>query len=263
MSPLDPALWSRIVAITAIDLMLAGDNALVVALAVRTLPKRQQFLGRLWGTVAAIVLRLVFVAGVSVLMEIPFLRFAGGVAVVWIAVKLIRQAGDVEIKARRGTTLGEAVWIIVVADVSMSLDNVIAIAGASHGELMLVAFGIALSVPFILWGSGLLALLMQRVASIVWLGGAILGYVAGEMIAADQIVRPFIGTLSSIVQTGLPIGLALMLFVLGWVTSGRLPLPATGRPSPSPETERAWPENASSATIENGHIPVHADTRNG
>jgi YjbE family integral membrane protein len=263
VSPLDPALWSRIVAITAIDLMLAGDNALVVALAVRTLPKRQQFLGRLWGTVAAIVLRLVFVAGVSVLMEIPFLRFAGGVAVVWIAVKLIRQAGDVETKARRGTTLGEAVWIIVVADVSMSLDNVIAIAGASHGELMLVAFGIALSVPFILWGSSLLALLMQRVASIVWLGGAILGYVAGEMIAADQIVQPFIGTLSSIVQTGLPIGLALMLFVLGWVTSGRLPLPATGRPGPSPEIERAWPENASSATIENEHIPVHADTRNG
>jgi YjbE family integral membrane protein len=252
MSPFDPTLWSRIVAITAIDLMLAGDNALVVALAVRTLPKRQQFLGRLWGTVAAIVLRLVFVACVSALMEIPFLRFAGGVAVVWIAVKLIRQADVEGAKTRRGTSLAEAVWIIVVADVSMSLDNVIAIAGASHGELVLVAFGIALSVPFILWGSGLLAVIMHRFPSIVWLGGAILGYVAGEMIMADEMLQPFIGTVGAIVQTALPITLALLLFVLGWASSGRLALP-TGSSTTTP---------GSPATIQHGQSPVHLDVRN-
>jgi YjbE family integral membrane protein len=219
MAIFDLALWSRILTITVIDLMLAGDNALVVALAVRTLPRRQQFLGRLWGTAGAIVLRLVFVACVTLLLEVPLLRFAGGVALLWIAAKLIRQDGGEAGTARHGTSLKEAVWIIIAADVSMSLDNVIAIAGAAHGELRLVAFGICLSMPIVVWGSGVLARLMNRYAWIIWFGGAILGKVAGEMIVADEMIARSLGKMVRPVGNALPVGLAVVFLVLGWASS--------------------------------------------
>jgi YjbE family integral membrane protein len=215
----DLALWTRILTITVIDLMLAGDNALVVALAVRTLPRRQQLLGRLWGTAGAIILRLIFVACVSLLLEVPLLRFAGGVALIWIAVKLIRQDAGEEATARHGASLKEAIWIIIAADVSMSLDNVIAIAGAAHGELGLVAFGICLSMPIVVWGSGVLARLMNRYTWIIWLGGGILGKVAGEMIVADEMIAGSLGKTVHAVGVALPVGLAVALVVLGWASS--------------------------------------------
>src|SRR5882724_1473844 len=183
---MDPEFWARVLGIIVIDLTLAGDNALVIALAVRTLPKRQQFLGRIWGTLGAVVLRLAFITIATFLLRIPFLQLVGGVALLWIAFKLVHKETGAEGHMREGGSLREAIWIIVVADAIMSLDNVLAVAAAAHGDLRLVVFGIALSLPIVVWGSGLLAALMNRFVWVIWLGGGILGYVAGEMILKDQ-----------------------------------------------------------------------------
>src|SRR5262249_28837153 len=168
--------WGRLLEIGFLNLLLSGDNAVVIALAVRALPRRERLLGQIWGTVGAVVLRLVFVAAVSVLLRIPFVRGVGGVVLVWIAIKLVQPSEQAEGGDRHGTSFWGAVWIIIAADVTMSLDNVLAIAGAARGDMLLVGVGIASSLPFVVWGSGVLANLMNRHAWIIWLGGGILGY---------------------------------------------------------------------------------------
>lgn len=213
---LDPEFWARLASIVIIDLSLAGDNALVIALAVRSLPAREQWLGRVWGTAAAVALRLLFIAVVSALLTIPLLRLAGGVLLLWIAVKLVRPGGGGEGGVRPGTSLGQAVRIIVVADVTMSLDNVLAVAAAANRDLLLVAFGIALSLPIVVWGSGLLARLMADHVWIIWVGGGVLGYVAGEMMIDDPILRAWLGAHAEIVDDALSILLAAGLTLLGW-----------------------------------------------
>ena len=214
----DPEFWARWLSIVVIDLTLAGDNALVIALAVRSLPRRQQFLGRIWGTLGAVIMRVLFIAAVTLLLRIPLLQLAGGLLLVWIALKLVRQETGAEEQVRRhGTSLGEAIWLIMVADIVMSLDNVLAIAAAAHGDLVLVVFGISLSLPLVVWGSGILALLMARYTWIVWLGGGILGYVAGEMILRDRIIVGRIGQeLADLLERLLPIALGVLMTVIGW-----------------------------------------------
>ena len=215
---LDPEFWVRWVKIVVIDLLLAGDNALVIALAVRTLPRRQQFLGRMWGAAGAVGLRLLFIAIITVLLRVPLLPFVGGAALVWIAIKLIRQdAGEGEGgQARQGTTLLGAIWIIIIADVTMSLDNVIAIAGAAHGDLSLVAFGIALSIPIVVWASGILARLMNRYAWIIWAGGGVLGEVAGDMMIHDRVIQERLGPVANALNYPLRILLFAGITALGW-----------------------------------------------
>jgi YjbE family integral membrane protein len=221
----DPEFWARWLGIVVIDLTLAGDNALVIALAVRTLPPRQQFVGRMWGTVGAVALRLAFIAVVTVLLGIPLLQLAGGLLLIWIAIKLVRQGeegGGGEGHVRQGTTLWGAIWIIIVADVVMSLDNVLAVAAAAHGDLLLVAFGIALSLPLVVWGSGVLARMMNRWPWIIWIGAGILGYVAGEMILKDRIVMGWLGSAVDVLHYLFPLVLAVALTLLGWwVARGR------------------------------------------
>jgi YjbE family integral membrane protein len=212
----DPEFWARWLSIVIIDLTLAGDNALVIALAVRTLPKRQQFWGRIWGSAGAVGLRLLFITIITFLLRIPLLQLAGGVLLIWIALKLIRQETGAEEHVRSGTTLWEAIWVIIVADVVMSLDNVLAVAAAAHGDLFLVIFGIALSLPLVVWGSGILARLMNRYPWIIWLGGGILGYVAGEMILKDRVVHAWLGGVADTLHYPLPVGLAVTITVLGW-----------------------------------------------
>ncbi|MGH7303789.1 MAG: TerC family protein, partial [Candidatus Rokuibacteriota bacterium] len=166
---MDPEFWARVAGIIIIDLTLAGDNALVIALAVRNLPKRQQFLGRIWGTAGAVGLRLAFIAIATQLLRIPFLQLVGGLALLWIAYKLVnKDAGDEEGHVRQGGSLREAIWIIIVADAIMSLDNVLGVAAAADGDMKLVVFGIALSIPIVVWGSGLLATLQNRVIWNIW-----------------------------------------------------------------------------------------------
>jgi len=217
----DPEFWARWLSIVIIDLTLAGDNALVIALAVRTLPKRQQFWGRIWGSLGAVALRLAFITIITYLLKVPFLQFVGGVLLIWIALKLVRQESGVEEHVRHGTSMWEAVWVIIVADVVMSLDNVLAVAAAAHGDLVLVVFGISLSLPLVVWGSGILARLMNRFAWIVWIGGGILGYVAAEMILKDRIVAGWLGSVGESLHYPLPIAMGLAITLLGWWFSRR------------------------------------------
>jgi YjbE family integral membrane protein len=208
--------------IVIIDLALAGDNALVIALAVRTLPKRQQLFGRIWGTVGAVALRLLFIGVISYLLGIPLLQAVGGLLLLWIAIKLVRQSeGTGQGHVRHGTTLFEAIWIIIVADVVMSLDNVIGVAGAAEGDMRLVVFGIGLSIPIVVWGSGLLANLMNRYPWIILIAGGILGEVAGKMIVHDHFVMNRLGDVPDLVEWALRLGLAGAIVLIGWLTARR------------------------------------------
>ena len=223
----DPEFWARVLGIIVIDLTLAGDNALVIALAVRTLPKRQQFWGRIWGTAGAVGLRLLFIAIATFLLKIPFLQLVGGLLLLWIAFKLVRQQTGAEGHVRQGSSLRESVWIIIVADAVMSLDNVLAVAAAAHGDLTLVVFGIALSLPIVVWGSGILAALMNRFVWIIWLGGGILGYVAGEMILKERHLERLIDPANP-AHDLLPILPAVIIVALGWwfsIQNGRKKVP--------------------------------------
>jgi YjbE family integral membrane protein len=207
--------------IVLIDLALAGDNALVIALAVRTLPKRQQFLGRIWGTVGAVGLRLLFITIITYLLGIPLLQAVGGLLLIWIAIKLVRQSdshGEGHVK--HGTTLLEAIWIIIVADVVMSLDNVIGVAGAAEGDMRLVVFGIGLSIPIVVWGSGVLASLMNRYPWIILIAAGILGEVAGKMIAHDHFIASRFGV-SPVVEWTLRLSLPAVIVLIGWLTVRR------------------------------------------
>jgi YjbE family integral membrane protein len=210
--------WVRLVGIAFLNLILSGDNALVIALAVRRLPGRARLLGQVWGALGAVALRLVFVTAVSLMLRVPLLQLAGGVLLAWIAVRLVRPGGEAEGDVRRGgsASLWEAVWIVIVADVTMSLDNVLAIAAAAHGDLVLVAVGVGLSLPLVVWGAGALAYLMNRHAWIVWLGGGLLGYVAGEMTVEDRLLRAWFGDAGDLLRQGVPLAVGALIAALGW-----------------------------------------------
>jgi YjbE family integral membrane protein len=188
-----PEFWARWMAIVILNLTLSGDNALVIALAIRHLPRREAWQGRLWGTVGAVALRVVFTGAVTLLLAVPLLQAVGGVVLLWIAVRLLVQEEAGAAPVHRGATLGEAIWIIIVADIVMSLDNVLAVAAAAQGNLLLVVLGVGLSIPLVIWGAGLLARLMAHLPWLVDLGSGILGWVAGEMILKEPLLASWLG----------------------------------------------------------------------
>jgi YjbE family integral membrane protein len=213
----DPEFWGKWGSIVLLDLVLAGDNALVIALAVRSLPAKQQFWGRMWGTLGAVVLRLVFIAAITWLLTVPLLRFVGGLVLIWIAFKLVHEPLPEEGHVREGATLKEAIGIIVLADVVMSFDNVMAISGAARGDFMLVVFGLLLSLPLVVWGSGLLAKLMNHFPLIIWLGGGVLGWVAVKMMLDDPLVIGWLGEqIAQRLQGIAPSVVGVVLGALGW-----------------------------------------------
>jgi len=205
----------RALGIVAIDLTVSGENALVIALAVRHLPARQAWHGRVWGTVGAVVLRLIFIVAVSFLLRIPFLQLVGGILLLGIAVKLTRQPPEESRHVRAAASLPAAIWTIVVADAVMSLDNVLAVAGAAHGDFLLAFFGVALSLPIVVWGSGVVGRLMTRWPAIVALGAGVLGFVAGDMILSEPALAAWIDE-SDLIGVGVPLVLALAVTALGW-----------------------------------------------
>jgi len=212
-----PEFWGRLLEIGILNMLLSGDNAVVIALAVRALPRRQRLLGQIGGTLGAVVLRLLFVGVISMLLRVPLLRLVGGLLLIWIAYRLVRPVAEVEAAgSRRAASFWESVWIIVVADITMSLDNVLAVAGAAHGDMLLVTLGIAMSVPIVVWGSGVLAGLMNRYPWIIWAGGGLLGYVAGDMLLEDPLVVDWLGTVGPALEYPVPGALAVVLTGLGW-----------------------------------------------
>ncbi len=187
LDKLDWKFFAALLNIVIIDLILAGDNAVVIAMAVRSLPRRQRQWGIILGAGAAVLLRVVLTFFVAQLLEIQFLKLAGGLLIVWIAVKLFVE-GAPEQADQEAKTLLQAMWLIMVADITMSTDNVLAVAGASHGNIFLLLFGLALSIPFVVFTSNLLSMLMDRYPIILYIGAAVLGRVAGEMIFSDPAV---------------------------------------------------------------------------
>ena len=211
-----PEFWGRLLEIGILNMLLSGDNAVVIALAVRALPRRQRLLGQLGGTLGAVVLRLLFVGIISMLLRVPLLRLVGGLLLIWIAYRLVRPVAEAEAGSRHAASFWESVWIIVVADITMSLDNVLAVAGAAHGDMLLVTLGIAMSVPIVVWGSGVLAGLMNRYPWIIWAGGGLLGYVAGDMLLEDPLLVDWLGAVGPALEYPVPGALAVVLTGLGW-----------------------------------------------
>jgi len=199
--------WVAVGQIIWINILLSGDNAVVIALACRSLPPKQRFWGIMLGAGAAVLLRIFFTVVIAQIMGIAFLKLIGGLLLLWIAVKLLvpnDEHGEDSVKA--GDTLWRAVWLVTVADIVMSLDNVIAIAAAAETASMrvdmanavviktvLIVFGLATSVPLIIAGSAILMKVMERFPILVWAGAALLGWVAGEIIIKDAAVVGYLG----------------------------------------------------------------------
>jgi len=212
--------WAAVLQIIMIDILLGGDNAVVIALACRNLAPRQRMQGILWGTAGAIVLRVVLIAFALTLLTVPYLKVAGGVLLLWIGVKLLIPEDADHDKIQGGASVWAAVKTILVADFVMSLDNVIAIAGAAQNahdghQLGLVVFGLVVSVPIIIWGSTLVLKLIDRFPLVVTFGAALLGWIAGGMMVTDVVVEDQFGALPVEVKIGAEIAGAVFVVLLG------------------------------------------------
>jgi YjbE family integral membrane protein len=171
-----------------IDILLSGDNAVVIALACRSLPEHQRRVGVLLGAGTAVLLRIVFAFVISFILAVPFLKVVGGVLLLWIAIKLVKGEEEDEHNVKESDTLWKAVRTIAIADAVMSLDNVIAIAAAAKGHPELFVFGLMLSIPLIVTGAAVIMKLLTRLPALVWAGAALLGWIAGEMFVSDPFV---------------------------------------------------------------------------
>lgn len=227
--------WGALFQIVLIDILLGGDNAVVIALACRNLPQRQRMQGILWGTAGAIVLRVALISFALVLLDIPFLKLAGAVLLLWIGIKLLAPAEDEHGNITGGTSILAAVRTIIVADFAMSLDNVIAIAGAAQNthadhQLAYVIFGLCLSVPIIIWGSTLVLKLIDRFPAVVTFGAGLLGWIAGGMFITDVFLVERFGAPDTAIKLAAEIAGAALV-----VLAGKLLLTARRRKAPASE----------------------------
>jgi len=206
--------------IVLIDLLLAGDNALVIALAVRSLPQRERRIGIIGGAGVAVILRVALTSVAARLLEIEYLQIAGGLLILWIALKVLIDASTPPDRTPAPKRFWQAIWYIVVADLTMSTDNVLAIAGASKGNLWLIAFGLAVSIPFIVLSSTLLSKLMDRFPALLYLGAGILGKVGGDMILTDPIVERLWNP-GDMVRYGVEAALVIAVIVVGRILCRR------------------------------------------
>jgi len=189
-----PQFWVAVLQIIAIDIVLGGDNAVVIALACRNLPPRLRNWGIFWGVFGAIALRTALIFFAITLLAIPYLKIVGGLLLLWIGIKLLKPEPEGGHEVAGGANLTDAIRTIIVADAVMSLDNVVAIAGAARDSIALVIFGLLVSVPIIVCGSKLVMKLMERFPVIVIAGAALLGWIAGDMIVSDTTVKEWVRT---------------------------------------------------------------------
>lgn len=227
--------WVVVGQIILIDILLGGDNAIVIALACRHLPDHLRLRGIVWGTVGAIVVRIALIAFAVTLLDLPWLKIIGGALLLWIGVKLMQDDDEDHDHIHGGERLATAIKTIIVADLVMSVDNVVAVAsaadqgGAEH-KLVLVAFGILVSIPIVIWGSTLVLKVMDRVPALVTAGAALLGYIAGSMIVTDIAIRERFDALTAdvfaIPQPDVHVSLpgvlgALLVVGIGWWSNQR------------------------------------------
>ncbi|WP_176772755.1 TerC family protein [Sporomusa acidovorans] len=205
--------------IITVNLLLSGDNALVIALASRKLPPKQQKQAVLWGGAGAIVLRIILTFVAVILLQIPFLQLLGSLALLWIAIKLLSNEENKQ-KLEAKKSLAGAVKTIIFADLIMSVDNVIAIAGVAKGNITLLIVGLGISIPIIIWGSNLIHMLMERWPIIITIGAAFLGWTAGDMATSDQkimlLLEPYPWT-----HWAVPAAFAVVVVVIGSALANR------------------------------------------
>jgi YjbE family integral membrane protein len=206
--------FSALLSIIVIDLVLAGDNAIVIGLAARTLPKDQQKKVILWGTIGAIAIRILATLAVVWLLKIPGLLLLGGVLLIWIAYKLLAEEKDHNVKP--SDNFWAAIKTIIIADALMGLDNVLAIAGASHGDFSLVVIGLLVSVPIVVWGSTLILKWVDRFPIIITIGAGVLAYTAAKMITDEKFLKGFFED-NPLLKWGL-----IAIIVLGVILFGRM-----------------------------------------
>jgi YjbE family integral membrane protein len=205
---------SNLLSIVLIDLLLAGDNAVVIAMAVRSLPKPQRKKGILYGSAAAVLLRVVLTFFVAQVLTMSYVKLVGGLVILWIAVKLFVEDEEATEAHREAATLWHAIRLIVIADITMALDNMLAVGAASHGSLLLLIFGLGLSIPFIVFTSSLLSMLMEKFPIIIYVGSALLGKIGGEMIMTDPVISRFI-TPTKLVTHSVELFFAVGVLVVG------------------------------------------------
>ena len=220
--------WIAVLQIIVIDILLGGDNAVVIAMASRRLPAQQRSKAIFWGVFGAIALRVVLIFFALQLLQIPYLKIVGGVLLLWIGVKLLTPQEDGGHKIDASAHLIGAIKTIVVADAVMSLDNVIAIAAAAKGSIGLVVFGLVVSVPIIVWGSKFVLVLMDRFPVVIVAGAALLGWIAGDMLAHDVVVKDWVVANAAWLKYGAPvIGAALVVLAGKMFTARAAPAAAT------------------------------------
>jgi YjbE family integral membrane protein len=205
-----------LLSIMLVNIVLSGDNAVVIAMAVRSLPDKQKKQGILYGTGIAVLLRIVLTFFAAKLLDIPFMKLAGGILIAWIAVKLFLEEGTEENAESKVKSVWKAIATILIADLVMSVDNVLAVAGASRGNLTLLVIGLGMSIPIVIFASSFLSRLMERFPVITWIGAAILGKVAGSMIMEDPMVEKIFHHPGQLVEYSVQ-----AFFALGVVVSGR------------------------------------------
>lgn len=228
--------WIVVGQIILIDILLGGDNAIVIALACRNLPEHMRMKGIVGGAIGAIIIRIMLITFAVTLLTIPYLKLVGGVLLIWIGTKLLTDEGDDDESIDGGDRLITAIKTIIIADLVMSIDNVVAVAAAAeqaHADhkLILVAFGIAVSIPIVIWGSSVILGIMHRVPSVVTMGAALLGYLGGSMISTDiaihaQAMQLLPLDLLSFHDLGVHLSLtgtagALLVVTLGWFVKKR------------------------------------------
>jgi len=221
----NPQTWAGLAQIVVADILLSGDNALVIALACRSLPAHQQKRAIIFGGAAAITLRVILTAFAVYLLTLPYLKLVGGILLLWIAVKLLLpEEGHGEGIKSEGN-IWAAIKTIVIADFVMSVDNVLAVAGAAHGDIALLVIGLLLSIPLIIYGSTMILKLIGRFPVIITLGAAMLGYIGGEMGVNDARVAPWVEANAAILHTLVPILAAILVVVIGKILAPK-PAPA-------------------------------------
>jgi len=222
-----PAFWLAAVQIMGINILLSGDNAVVIALAVRGLPPKERFWGMVLGAGCAAVLLILFTGIVATLMQLPYLKFAGGLALFWVAIKLVvpDESHDGEEEDEAVEDLWRAVRVVVVANLVMSLDNVIAVAAAAKGNYVLLGLGLAVSIPVVIAGSALFLAIIERFPVVIWGGGALLGWIAGGLLPDDPMVAQYFSTaILETLDVVCGVAGAIIVVLTGWylVRSRRL-----------------------------------------
>ncbi|RYE39401.1 MAG: TerC family protein [Hyphomicrobiales bacterium] len=217
--------WIGLVKIVWINIILSGDNAVVIALAARSLPPHQQKKAIFWGSGAAVFLRIVLTVVAAKLLELSFLQIIGGCLLLWIGLQLLTDSDDEGDESKTGGGLMAAVRTILIADLVMSLDNVIAVAAAAHGNMLLLILGLAISIPLVIFGSTLMIKLMERFPIIILLGAGLIGWVGGETIASDAYLRDFVTAHPAMHYVAAGLG-ALFVVGLGKLLQARSQRPA-------------------------------------